>query len=316
MTKEEHALTTILAQRELNEFFRLHRHNIHFSHYTTAAAAMLIIKNKDIWMRNAAIMNDRSEIKYGEEFLSICWKDEEIKKLIQGTFDAINESIYDQISELIEKYRERRINQTFITSISEHSSPEDERGRLSMWRAYGGNDSVALVFNRQSINDLVKKDLTVLPVLYVHLHEFKLFIKRLISEINENVDKFKNIKPEVFINMIWTYLQFIILSTKDPGFKEEREWRIIHSRVYVNSHLKESVEIINGVPQVIFKLNMKYMLLESQKSNPISNVIEKIIIGPTNNSNILCDAFYAEIKNIYPSDAKSKIIQSDIPLRR
>lgn len=267
-------------------------------------------------MRNAAIMNDRSEIKYGEEFLSICWKDEEIKKLIQGTFDAINESIYDQISELIEKYRERRINQTFITSISEHSSPEDERGRLSMWRAYGGNDSVALVFNRQSINDLVKKDLTVLPVLYVHLHEFKLFIKRLISEINENVDKFKNIKPEVFINMIWTYLQFIILSTKDPGFKEEREWRIIHSRVYVNSHLKESVEIINGVPQVIFKLNMKYMLLESQKSNPISNVIEKIIIGPTNNSNILCDAFYAEIKNIYPSDAKSKIIQSDIPLRR
>lgn len=316
MTQEEIALAKILAQRESSEFIRLHNNNIHFSHYTSASSAMLIIRNKNIWMRNAAIMNDHSEVKYGEYCLSSCWNDSEIKPYLKKTLDKINNGIYNQISLLLEEYRERRINQTFILSVSEHDPTEDKYGRLSMWRAYGGNNSVALILNRKSINNLIQKDLAVLPVMYVHLYEFKIFIKRLITEIDENVDKIKNIEPSIFIKTVWTYLQYIILSTKHPGFKEEREWRIIHSRVYENTHLKESIEIINEVPQVVFKVNMEYMLLNDQLSNPISKVIEKIIIGPTDNSNILCDAFYAEIKNIYPSDAKSKIIQSKIPLRR
>ena len=36
---------------------------------------------------------------------------------------------------------------TYITCLSEHKAEEDTLGRLSMWRAYGGTNGVALVMN-------------------------------------------------------------------------------------------------------------------------------------------------------------------------
>ena len=39
-------------------------------HYTSAQAGFLIIKNREVWLRNALLMNDFSEIAYGIECLA------------------------------------------------------------------------------------------------------------------------------------------------------------------------------------------------------------------------------------------------------
>ena len=39
--------------------------NRRFAYYTTADTAMKILRSKQIWLRNTAVMNDSSEVDYG-----------------------------------------------------------------------------------------------------------------------------------------------------------------------------------------------------------------------------------------------------------
>jgi len=39
------------------------------AHYTTAETAMKIIRGRSLWLRNAAVMNDFSEIEYGKSVM-------------------------------------------------------------------------------------------------------------------------------------------------------------------------------------------------------------------------------------------------------
>lgn len=40
-----------------------------FAYYTTAATAHQIVKNQELWMRNAAVMNDFTEVAHGLQCL-------------------------------------------------------------------------------------------------------------------------------------------------------------------------------------------------------------------------------------------------------
>lgn len=76
-----------------NVFFNYENHrlniakfnNIKFSHYTSAEAAISIIKNKKIWMRNIKVMNDYSEVKYGQFLLTEIWHHSDIGNEIKKT---------------------------------------------------------------------------------------------------------------------------------------------------------------------------------------------------------------------------------------
>lgn len=45
--------------------------NLKLAHYTTADSAALILKNQTLWLRNAAVMNDFSEIGHGSRCLEL-----------------------------------------------------------------------------------------------------------------------------------------------------------------------------------------------------------------------------------------------------
>ena len=47
-----------------------------FVHYTSADAAISIIKNKRIWMRNTTCMSDYSEVQHGYKMLRSFFSDE------------------------------------------------------------------------------------------------------------------------------------------------------------------------------------------------------------------------------------------------
>ena len=54
----------------------LGKNNRQLAHYTTADTAMKIIKGKSLWLRNAGVMNDYSEIAYGKNVLEPVIKSE------------------------------------------------------------------------------------------------------------------------------------------------------------------------------------------------------------------------------------------------
>ncbi len=47
--------------------------NTSFAHYTTAEAAMKIIRSGEIWLRNVRVMNDYSEVVYGLDLMANAW---------------------------------------------------------------------------------------------------------------------------------------------------------------------------------------------------------------------------------------------------
>ena len=118
-----------------------------FAYYTSAETAMQILDGKKIWLRNSRCMNDTQEIETG---LARLQKDvlEERGKRFQGflnsEFDGFWEKSERKITKLFEKFR----NETYFLSVSEHPKDEGVLGRLSMWRAYGGSNPVALVLKK------------------------------------------------------------------------------------------------------------------------------------------------------------------------
>ena len=124
--------------------------NIRFAHYTSAYVGLQILSNKEVWLRNSRIMNDFQEMHHGQLCLSSVWKQQdlgaELRKLLNELHDGLGERVHQS---LVDLYEDRNEN-TFLLSVSEHGNghiDEDRYGRLSMWRAYGGDVNVAFVMN-------------------------------------------------------------------------------------------------------------------------------------------------------------------------
>ena len=116
------------------------------STYTSAEVAMSILENKSVWMRRASTMNDFREIEHGFACVLNAWNNAIGNKYR----DLLAEWEIDASKEIV-PYFDQRLSQwrtdTFLTCVSEHDPSEDQMGRLSMWRAYGGQDAVAIVMN-------------------------------------------------------------------------------------------------------------------------------------------------------------------------
>ena len=59
-------LSTLYAMSKLEA---AKENDVKFVHYTSAFAATQIIQNEEVWLRNALVMNDFSEVQHGETCL-------------------------------------------------------------------------------------------------------------------------------------------------------------------------------------------------------------------------------------------------------
>lgn len=316
MSAQSNPLIDIFSLHERTRFQSMIDRNINFSHYTSCDAAIQIIRNRTMWMRNASLMNDYSEIKYGEQFLFDCWKEKELGGRLQSILDTIDGSIKSKISERIIRYKTSRIEETYILSISEHDISEQKYGRLSMWRAYGGDNGVALILNKYKIAEIIKSGLIVFPVLYADIDDFKNFFHQFVSNVENKIEVISSIPHGYIINYIWNYFQYIIMSTKHPGFREEREWRIIYSpKIYHATAVCKINAIVSGVDQELYELRIPNAISLTTK-HAMDRFIDKIIIGPGVTPEDTYRKLHEEIARIHPRNISEKIIQSDIPLRR
>jgi hypothetical protein len=58
-------LLSILYQHSNRRIVGLKRSGCKFAHYTSAENALNILAGRSLWLRNAAVMNDHSEIEHG-----------------------------------------------------------------------------------------------------------------------------------------------------------------------------------------------------------------------------------------------------------
>ena len=290
--------------------------NIRFVYYTSGETALKIIQNKEIWMRNVTCMKDYAEVKYGVECLRTAYVSEAGKEF-KHSLDNLYEGFSGRFEKLFDSWLPHFSFDTFITCVSEHDEDEDSYGRLSMWRAYGGTSSVAIVMNNTALTSPSDAlGAYTYPVAYWSAQDIIDQFQAATARVIENADLIRRMGSNSVTGHVFEMFKYAALCVKHPGFKEEREWRVIYTpSIKVSRRLVKQVESINGTPQVIYKIPLKNVPEENFVGADQAELIEKIIIGPTQYPAAIAHAFAHQLQEIGMSNAGDKIVVSDIPLR-
>jgi len=293
-----------------------------FAHYTSAFTATQIIQSEEVWLRNARVMNDFSEVEHGEKCLAESWKDKEVGRRLRNLLNEIEDGLADEFANEFVSHSNERINQSFLMSFNEHGNPEiaeEKYGRLSMCRAYGGDTSVALIFNNSLyLSEEVNLQAFLSPVLYADHEGFKKEFVKLVEGLEAEIDLLQKLGWKTVSKYLSRAFHFASLSTKHPGFSEERVWRVIYSPTHFDKSpiMKEEIETIGGVSQKAIKLPLNAGATSGYAGYPVKEILEEIIVGPTGASSSISESLAMLLEQKRVDDAWSKVRTSDIPLRR
>ena len=274
-----------------------------FVYYTTAETATSILKNKQIWMRNTAAMNDYMEVEHGFDCLDAAYKAEP-----GNSFNAALNSCFPGLAHEVKD---------FFICVSEHLPAEDRHGRLSMWRAYGGKTGVALVLNG-AVMFSKSNALNVFssPVAYLNPAAFAAYFEKIALNMESEIEHIRSLGRETVSAIAFNMLRFAVLCTKHPGFHEEREWRVIASpRMHPTDHATLAIEVVGGTPQAVLKLDLDNQPDKGLVGLAIPELLDRIIIGPCEFPHVISSAFQKLLAEAEVPEPEKKIIVSDIPLR-
>ena len=286
-------------------------------HYTSAEAGFKIIQNREIWLRNSLLMNDFSEMQHGHQCLLAAWNSPR-GQAFQEWLEILAPGLKAQLVEIFDAHTPGMKVATFMTSLSEHDNTEDQLGRLSMWRAYGGRNGVALVLN-PTIFTSSTDELKVYssPVSYESVDSFVVGFEKWADHLVSYSEKIKAANPESMLSFLFFAFRVFVLCTKHPGFREEREWRIFHSPLLDGSSewLKKENEVIGGVPQEVVKIALRDDESVGIVGVGPSTLLNRVIIGPSEYPTPTYHALYNALSGAGISNPAEMLWTSNIPIR-
>jgi hypothetical protein len=316
VTAEQERLTQIFFRYAHQRQTKVRSKGTRFVHYTNAEAAMNILRTKEIWMRESSCMNDFMEVEHGLSCVVKAYGAGE--KAFARSLDTLFPGISDEIEKLFDGWAPHLRTNTYFACLSEHDDTEDMFGRLSMWRAYSDATGVAIVVNNRPFlaeNTALKAYAS--PVGYLGDTEFAKEFDNIRNLVDAEGDFLRSIDRRAIVNMVFHMLKYAALCTKHPGFAEEREWRVIYCPSLEKSdHLIRHIQAVRGVPQVIYKIPLKDIPQENLLGVELPEIIDRIIIGPTQYPLAMRKAFVSLLADADVSDADQKVFVSDIPIRK
>lgn len=294
-----------------------------FAHYTSADVAMQIIKakpeNRSLWLRNATEMNDFSEVEFGQHCLMQALSDPALAKRLKDATAAIHPDLLTNAVKAMDEENRRIKATTYLLSLALHRGEELTRGKLSMWRAYGGSANVCLILNTAAFTTpSTAYDVILSPVLYEGEAGFKRELERLVGNLEDNRDALKQVRPDDLELNLKRALDFAVLSTKHPGFAEEDEWRIIYRTPAPGElgNVPSMVVNVGGIVQMVHYLPMRNIPESGLHNAELNELLDRIIIGPTPNIYPVYDGFVRLLAEAGFDKPHERVIPSGIPLRR
>jgi hypothetical protein len=297
---------------------RVIANNSRFVHYTSAENALKIIETKRIWMRNTTCMTDYREVQHGLDALNRYFNNEAQKQAFATALNECNPGVAEEAFGLFNQWWQNTQLQTYITSISEHDDREDLHGRLSMWRAFGGTAArVAIVIKLQlGIGTNLALGAGVSPVGYFTDEDVARELNSVTTNVRANQDFLRGVDRNALIATVFAMLTTAVVCLKHEGFHEEREWRVIHSpKRMPSTHIESSVEVVAGVPQLVYKITLQNKSDAGISGLDPNDLIDRIIIGPTQFSWAMYEAFVAALDAAGVKDAATRVFISQIPVR-
>ncbi len=311
----------IFTPEAFSETMAVEEEGRRFAYYTTAETAKMVLENQELWLRNATVMNDFSEITYGLSLVEETIYGE-VGIEFRAAIDEIASGTISTVEEIINQQADDWKLETYFACISHHLKTENEAGRLSMWRAYG---DTAIVINNGPL--LASTDLLGVfstPVIYQSREKYESQLIEVTASIRENREFLKSLGKDNLVLSIYCMCFFTAIASKHPGFSEEREWRIFYrpNDKLLGTAIKPGASLIkaetvvrNGIPQKIYKLPLKSIPEAGLHNADIPTLLDRIIIGPTRHPYVTVKAFEDILEKLGVQNIGDKIVVSDIPLR-
>lgn len=200
-------------------------------HYTTLEGLNGIINNRNLWLSHINTFNDPLEIKYGQEIIS-----HEITEKIKDHADQEIRTFLNSLLVHIKAFGDELIHHPFVACFCEI----DEL--LSQWRTYsdsGGGYSLGFKFSPNTkisskLPEIEEHRSAILrKVIYEEKKQRKLineYLSTIIKAANSIIkkDTNKDLKIHVMALESINIILDMLMTFKNPAFKEEREWRLIH----------------------------------------------------------------------------------------
>jgi hypothetical protein len=314
------AIFSPYAVRQMKEHFEKQPGQTHarFVHYTSAEAALSIIQKKRLWMRNVTSMSDYREVTHGFEIINTILSEPSNRKAFSEVLDAVAPGVAEDAITLFNGWWNDISLNTYITSISEHDDKEDKHGRLSMWRAFGGNTArVAIVVKIPlSLRDGGAFSLIFSPVAYLTEGEVQEQFREIVRNVGQNLEFLKSMGRQKVINNVFNMLVAGVTCLKHEGFKEEREWRLIYGPKRSPSPLiKASTKVVGGIPQIVYKIPLDKTVSDTLSGFDLATIFDRLIIGPTQFPWSMPEAFLTALQNAGVSDPAMRVVLSRIPIR-
>lgn len=288
-----------------------------FVYYTTAETAYRILSNHEIWMRSTLTMNDYMEVRHGTDCVLEAYSSAHGKAL-NAALDRCQPGLAEEVESMFRAWTPGFSGDTFVTCVSEHQNTEDEHGRLSMWRAYGGQSGVAIVLNGavmfQDTNALAAY---ASPVAYMNASDVEQQFKRVAAGMEANFELLRSQERAALRSRAFQMLRYASICTKHPGFSEEREWRIVASPIIeASDRMPLEIEVVRGVPQAVLKIKLEDQPDRGLVGLALPQLIDRIIIGPTEYPVVIRRALFHLLELAAVPDPAKKIFNSGIPLRQ
>jgi len=291
---------------------------LRFVHYTSAEAAIKIIRSKRLWMRNTTCMADYREVLHGYDILYKVFSDRSKGGAFVSALDECVSGVGQEAFNLFDTWWNQSKFDIYVTSISEHDKREDDYGRLSMWRAFGGSGvRVALVIKVPKVSQgALALGLMFSPVAYLREEEVHAVIQEVVQNIGANCNFLRSLNRDVLIGTVLNMLVAGVTCLKHEGFREEREWRALYIPKLQTSPIMESTtEVVAGVPQLVYKVPLDASVSPDLADLDFSRIFDRLIIGPSSYPWVLYDSFTRELAQAGIQAARDQVWNSNIPIR-
>jgi hypothetical protein len=293
-------------------------------HYTTAEAALNIIKTKRFWMRNTNCMSDFSEVQHGHDILNSFFSDPTKRtSFTEALDDCIPGVASEAITAFDDSWSDIRLN-SYIACLSEHQDSEDSNGRLSMWRAFGGTTSrvgIVLSVPYPSLSSLL--NIIFSSVAYLSKSAAHKDLEEVIGNVRANCDFLRMLGHDALVRSVFLTFLFRVVCLKHEGFHEEREWRAIYAPKLApyaptlgpSQLMESSIEVVSGVPQVVYKAPLDASVSDQIADLDFTQIFDRLIIGPTSYPWPIYNAFVDELTKAGVANSAGRVLVSGIPIR-
>ena len=263
-------------------------------------------------------MNDYNEMRHGLRCLVEAFGTE----AGQAFNSALNACYPDLAVELDAKFTAAvpsLLEHTYITCVSEHSDDEELYGRLSMWRAYGSSTGVAFVFNNGPfVRPSNAHQIWTTPVNYIDQHGVRGQVQKIAEKMFAERALLMQLSREALLDAVFRTLIFAVVSSKHEGFKEEREWRVVHFPTIWPSdpdRLPLDQVSLGGMPQPIFKIPFCDYPEHDFYGATIPDLFNRVIVGPTQFPVAIRIALAQMLGQAGVENALDRVHCSDVTLR-